>query len=158
MGGCRCKREQLPHRAKLFPPSERHLQWDTYAYADPAQEAKRVASLVVNPKRPEDIRKQKEKRVQQKTRNEAWSNKMSKKEEREQRKEKRNRKRKWLQAQTQTDAVGTAEKKDRPDASDDDEEEDDWTTLAKEERMAKKVKRGAMSQATFDAEFGDMDI
>ncbi|KAF7432977.1 ATP-dependent rRNA helicase spb4 [Pleurotus ostreatus] len=134
------------------------VNWDTYAYADSAQEAKRLASLIVNPKRPEDIKKQKEKRVQQKTRNEAWSNKMSKKEEREQRKEKRNRKRKWLQAQTQTDTVGTAEKKDRPGASDDDEEEDDWTTLAKEERMAKKVKRGAMSQASFDAEFGDMDI
>ncbi|KAG5221820.1 ATP-dependent rRNA helicase [Salix suchowensis] len=122
----------------------RHLNWDTYEYADSAQEAKRLASLVVNLKLPEDIKKQKGKRVQQKARNEAWSNKMSKKEEREQRKEKRNRKRKWLQAQTQTqtDVVGTAEKKDRPDASDDGEEEDDWTTLAKEERMAKKVKRG----------------
>ncbi|KAF9492819.1 DEAD-domain-containing protein [Pleurotus eryngii] len=136
------------------------VNWDTYEYADSAQEAKRLASLVVNLKLPEDIKKQKGKRVQQKARNEAWSNKMSKKEEREQRKEKRNRKRKWLQAQTQTqtDVVGTAEKKDRPDTSDDGEEEDDWTTLAKEERMAKKVKRGAMSQATFDAEFGDMDI
>ncbi|KAF4601109.1 ATP-dependent rRNA helicase spb4 [Pleurotus pulmonarius] len=135
------------------------VNWDTYAYADSAQEAKRLASLVANPKRPEDIQKQKEKRVQQKTRNEAWSNKLSKKEEREQRKEKRTRKRKWLQTQTQTKAVDTEDKKDQENAADgNDEEEDDWTTLAKEERMAKKVKRGAMSQATFDAEFGDMDI
>lgn len=84
---------------------------------------------------------------------------MSKKEEKEQRKDKRSRKRKWLQAQTQTKEVDTAGKRDRLDASDGgDEGEDDWITLAKEERLAKKVKRGAMSQATFDAEFVDMDI
>ena len=35
-------------------------------------------------------------------------------------------------------------------------DEDDWTELAQEERMAKKVKRGHISQKMFDAEFGDL--
>ena len=41
-------------------------------------------------------------------------------------------------------------------ASSDDEGADDWAELAREERMAKKVKRGAVSQKAFDAEFGDL--
>jgi ATP-dependent RNA helicase DDX55/SPB4 len=32
----------------------------------------------------------------------------------------------------------------------------DWEELAREERMAKKVKRGEVSQKAFDAEFGDL--
>lgn len=35
----------------------------------------------------------------------------------------------------------------------DQNDEDDWEELAREERMAKKVKKGEMSQLEFDAEF-----
>lgn len=37
-----------------------------------------------------------------------------------------------------------------------DEDEDDWEALAKEERMAKRVKKGQVSQSEFDAEFADL--
>lgn len=40
-------------------------------------------------------------------------------------------------------------------AADDEDEgnEDDWAELAREERMAKKVKKGEITQLEFDAEF-----
>ena len=36
------------------------------------------------------------------------------------------------------------------------DEEDDWDELAREERMAKRVKKGHLSQTEFDTEFGDL--
>lgn len=37
-----------------------------------------------------------------------------------------------------------------------DDEEDDWDELAREERMAKKLKKGEVSQREFDVEFADL--
>ena len=37
--------------------------------------------------------------------------------------------------------------------SEDGDGEDDWAELAREERMAKKVKRGEVTELAFDAEF-----
>jgi len=34
--------------------------------------------------------------------------------------------------------------------------EDDWDDLAREERLAKKLRKGAVSQKEFDEEFGDL--
>ena len=39
---------------------------------------------------------------------------------------------------------------------DETEDDDDWDDLAREERMAKKVRKGEVSQKAFDAEFGDL--
>lgn len=33
---------------------------------------------------------------------------------------------------------------------------DDWAELAREERLAKRVKKGHLSQSQFDAEFADL--
>lgn len=94
------------------------------------------------------------KRVEQKRENSAWSQKVAKREEKEKRKEKKTLKRKWLKAQA------TAEKEKQEQEAqnevDDKDAEDDWEELAREERMAKKVKRGDVSQREFDASFADL--
>lgn len=36
------------------------------------------------------------------------------------------------------------------------DDEDDWDELAKEERLAKKVRKGTATQQVFDAVFGDL--
>ena len=38
----------------------------------------------------------------------------------------------------------------------DDADEDEWEELAREERMAKKVRKGEVSQGEFDLAFGDL--
>ena len=45
---------------------------------------------------------------------------------------------------------------DSGSSSDDDTDGDDWEELAREERMAKKLKRGDISQTDFDNEFADL--
>ena len=97
-------------------------------------------------------------RRENRKRNSAWSEKIIKREERDKRKEKRVRKKKWLQMQTHESPRpedGSLGKRvyNEYDAELDG---DDWTELAREERMAKKVKRGDISQKMFDAEFGDL--
>lgn len=88
--------------------------------------------------------------------NQAWSDKVSKQEEKDKRQEKKSLKRKWLKANA--DAGKTAiSSADKQDSGADDDGEDDWADLAKEERMAKKVRQGGISQAVFDAEFA-MDL
>jgi ATP-dependent RNA helicase DDX55/SPB4 len=76
--------------------------------------------------------------------NSAWSKHTERKEEKVLRKEKRIRKRKWLKS-TGENVPGT---------SNHEEDQDDWQELAREERMAKKVKKGEIDQHAFDAEFG----
>ena len=74
-----------------------------------------------------------------------------KKEEKEKRKEKKDRKRKWLKSHEQ-------EKVDSKDGDNEDGEDegDDWDELAREERMAKKLKRGNITQSDFDMEFSEL--
>ncbi|KAL0949539.1 hypothetical protein HGRIS_009588 [Hohenbuehelia grisea] len=136
--------------------TDAEVDWDTYAYADAAQEAKRLAAQAAKPSS-EDVSRRKAERAQQKKRNNAWSDGLAKREERDKRKEKKSRKKKWLKAQAQStegDAQSGSAKRAReaPLGSDGDESED-WDALAREERMAKKVKRGEISQKAFDAEF-----
>jgi ATP-dependent RNA helicase DDX55/SPB4 len=80
---------------------------------------------------------------------------MVKREDREKRKEKRMRKKKWLQTQalelSRPEGDGL-----RKRVHSEDNGGDDWAELAREERMAKKVKRGDISQKTFDEEFVDL--
>lgn len=91
-------------------------------------------------------------RREKRKRNLAWSEKIVRKEEQEKRKDKKIRKRKWLRAQAAEpshEGLNTPGENNEVDG-------DDWAELAREERMAKKVKRGDISQKVFDAEFGDL--
>lgn len=85
---------------------------------------------------------------------------MARKEEKDVRREKKQRKKKWLKthATTEPAEVNQSLKRPRSPASGDasSQDEDDWDQLAAEERMAKKVRKGDVSQKSFDAEFGDL--
>ncbi|KIY42929.1 DEAD-domain-containing protein [Fistulina hepatica ATCC 64428] len=140
--------------------------WITYNYADPAQEAKRLAAKPVD----EAEHQHKKREWEEKKKNHAaWSNKSLRKEEREKRKEKRKKKKRWHDAQQKaskgassavpnTDMSGggtLAGKRSRSNSRSHDDG-DDWDALAREERMAKKVRQGNVSQKAFDAEFTDL--
>ena len=107
------------------------------------------------------MKKRKEQREEKQKTNAAWSDKTRKREEREKPREKKDRKKKRERAQAQasagTDKVGA--KRALGDGKDENGEEgegDDWDELAREERMAKRVKKGNLSQTEFDAEFGEL--
>lgn len=104
----------------------------------------------------DDERKQKSReRAAQKKANLAWSEQLGRKEEREKRKEKKARKKKWEKTQAQAGKESQLQVKRVREASDDDDG-NDWDDLAREERMAKKVKRGDVSQKVFDEEFMEL--
>ncbi|KAI0362347.1 DEAD-domain-containing protein [Trametes cingulata] len=134
------------------------VDWDTYAYADKAQEAKRLAEGSKPAPSAEEIQKRKAERAEKQKASIAWSNQMKKKEEREKRKEKKDRKRKWLKTQAGAAVEQAGSKRTTSDNGEDDsaDEGDDWAELAREERMAKRVKKGHLSQSEFDAEFADL--
>ena len=39
---------------------------------------------------------------------------------------------------------------------DPDDDQDDWAEIAREEKLAKRVRKGFVSQEEFDIEFGDL--
>ncbi|PFH52747.1 hypothetical protein AMATHDRAFT_73879 [Amanita thiersii Skay4041] len=131
------------------------VDWDDFSYTDKAREIKRLsAKTTADAKHVEDRgkgRTEKEKKRQ----NAAWSEQMAKKEERERRKEKKTKKKQWLKAQTES-ANNETMPGGKRSHDNDSNGDDDWEELAREERMAKKVKRGEISQKDFDAEFGDL--
>lgn len=99
--------------------------------------------------------------------NSAWSNGVARKEERDKRKEKKVKKRKWLKSQqleaanVEGESAVSSLKRSRDEDDNDDKDDDDaddWAELAREEKMAKKVRRGEVTQKVFDAEFNDLDI
>lgn len=132
------------------------LQWNSFAYLDKAQEAKRLvegaaAATVLDAER----EKRRAQRAEKQKTYLAWSDKVAKKEEREKRREKKGKKRKWLKTQT---ADGSKEKDEQGGHGDEAVDEgDDWEEIAREERMAKKMRKGDVSQKAFDAEFADFD-
>lgn len=154
MGGCKCRRTSSTFSLLIINNCDRD-QWDAFAYADKAQEAKRVvAGAAEATARENEQEKRRAARAEKRKLNSAWSEKVEKKEERELRKEKKSRKRKWLKANAETiipkDENLPKEQEDQDAA----EDGDDWAELAREERMAKKVRKGDINQKTFDAEFG----
>ncbi|KAF8812464.1 DEAD-domain-containing protein [Phlegmacium glaucopus] len=136
------------------------VSWDTFPYADRAQEAKRVAvaesTKLANVER-EPLRSE---RADKKQKNSAWSVKAKKQEEREKRREKRKLKAKRLRTQEPSAAAANTDNHLKRQASefdpDDDEDKDDWAEFAREERLAKRVRKGVVSQEEFDVEFGDL--
>lgn len=93
-------------------------------------------------------------RAKQKQDNSAWSEKAGKREARDKRKDKQSKKKKWLKAQQ---VPGPVTEDSDLKRSRQDNEEDDWAELAREERMAKKVRRGDVTEMAFNAEFGKVD-
>lgn len=83
--------------------------------------------------------------------NAAWSKQTTRQEEREKRKDKKDRKRKWLKSQQE--AAPSSIPNSSANVGD---VEDDWDDLAREEKMAKKLKKGGITQASFDEEFVDL--
>ncbi|KAJ7778620.1 DEAD-domain-containing protein [Mycena maculata] len=151
---------RLPHMPELrdMPRGnweEAAVEWNAFAYTDKAQEAKRLvagkaAATVLDAER----EKRRAARAEKQKANGAWSDKVVKKEEKEKRKDWKDRKRKWLKTQTQVEAAKPEHGEHGDEVGDD---HDDWEELAREERMAKKMRKGDFSQKAFDAEFANFD-
>ncbi|KAF9221989.1 DEAD-domain-containing protein [Gyrodon lividus] len=124
------------------------VDWDAYGYADKAQEAKRLQE---RPK--EEVSKETaEVRAAKRKRNASWSQQTENKAQKENRKLKKQRKRQWLKAR----AGGGGVQGEMTQKAEESEDVDDWDELAREERVAKKVRKGTVTQKDFDEEFGDL--
>ena len=89
--------------------------------------------------------------------NSSWSRQNNRKEEKLKRKEKRVRKAKWLREQGGKNASDLAidrTKRARAENVCNPDADDEWEELAREEKMAKKLRRGDIDQGVFDREFG----
>ena len=131
-------------------------QWDSYEYSDDAQEKKRLQVLENRAKASAENQKNKVERLAKKKANVAWSSQTLKRETRDKRKEKKTKRKQWVKSQlSQLSPSASAVPQKRGLEVDDDEEDndDDWGELAREERMAKKVKTGEITQLEFDIEF-----
>lgn len=131
------------------------LQWDTYAYADAPrekqrqkEEAERKAILAENDKASAAVQS---KRVAP-TKSQAWSQKVDLKQKRVVRREKNAAKKAYLRKER--DAPG---KQDIDSNAPDRDTSDDADDLAKEERAAKKVRRGKLDAQTFEQQFMDVE-
>jgi len=83
---------------------------------------------------------------------------MQRKVERERRKDKRVKKNIRFKSQGSASNTTDTLKREREVPTDGGEEisAEDWNEILREERMAKRVRRGDISQEAFDAEFGNL--
>jgi len=138
------------------------VEWDNYAYADKAQEVKRLAAgAAAATARADEKEKRSAERAEKKQQNSAWSNQVSRKEGKDKRREKKDRKKKWLKGQMSINEVAAGgdqslKRARTPTTEADEGSGDEWDELAREERMAKKVRRGNVSQGAFDEQFADL--
>ena len=130
---------------------------------DKAQEAKRLATgVAAATAREEEKEKRRADRAEKKQLNSAWSHQVARKEEKDKRREKKDRKKKWLKGQTSANEATAGGdqslKRSRTPTPgvDEGDEGDDWDELAKEERMAKKVRKGNVTQGAFDEQFANL--
>ena len=129
-------------------------QWATYGYADKKREAQRISASKAVEEASTSSTKIDQKKRKNTTKNEAWSDQKTKKVEREKRKEKKEKKKAWQKANQATAiAQSTQTHVKRKQVSGNSDSEDDWEELAREERMAKKVKKGEVDSKVFDEEF-----
>ena len=126
------------------------LQWSTYAYKDKLKEQKRLAEQQpeVVAQRSSAKNQARIARAEKKKHNASWSSQVEQRKERDKRREKKTKKRLWVKEQQRSGPSG-----DQPESEDD---EDDAADLAEEERMAKKVRKGQITQDHFDAAFGEL--
>ena len=136
-----------------------HSQWSTFAYVDKSRGAQRIAALKAAEESINQAPKNDHKKKGKNNKNEAWSDQKARKVEREKRKEKKEKKKAWQKAnpvpvkKTDADSATNSKRKQSDDGSD---SEDDWDELAREERMAKKVKKGEVDSKAFDQEFSGL--
>jgi ATP-dependent RNA helicase DDX55/SPB4 len=143
----------LPRSIAQFYPRQ---QWDTYGYSDDSQEKKRLHDLENRAKVSVENQKSRAERLAKQKANVAWSSQTLKRDVRDKRKEKKAKKRQWVksqQSQPSSPASAVPRKREREADDEDEDDEDDWAEISREERMAKKVKKGEISQLEFDAEF-----
>ena len=91
--------------------------------------------------------------------NTSWSQQTNRKEERDKRREKKEKKKNWLKEQRPMSAAASdnmSNKRPYSELINGKNDEDDWDELAKEERMAKKLRKGEVSQQDFDAAFAEL--
>ncbi|KAK7023996.1 RNA helicase [Favolaschia claudopus] len=128
------------------------VDWNSFAYLDKAQEAKRqaegvAAATVLDAER----EKRRVERAEKQKTNQAWSDKVVKKEGREKRREKKDKKRKWQKTQAAGNKVKDDEHGEHGQHGElgerEDGGDDDWDELAREERMAKKMRKGEITLA-----------
>ena len=86
--------------------------------------------------------------VVKKPANLAWSHQATKRDLKQLRKDKKERKRKWLKSQSEVSPQAESEARKTSEVG-----QHDLDEFAREERMAKKVRRGRITQAAFDDEF-----
>lgn len=125
------------------------------------QEAKRVAALAQAEINGEKERQRRRvENSEKKKKYSSWSERVEKKDEKDKRKDKRKLKAKWLKSQAavqeEPTTTGKRQREEVEEASGVDNEEDDWDSLAREEKMAKRLRKGDISQKAFDAEFTDL--
>lgn len=131
---------------------EADIEWNNYSYADKAQEAKRLKSAA-EAQQATDCKRSPSDNKQDKI---PWSKQLAKKDTKEKRRVQKTRKKAWI-ASTRPEkeckehstlkrmrADGEEKLVDSADA------EDDWTSFAEEERLAKKLKKGKITQDEFD--------
>ena len=138
-------------------------KWDSFSYADPGQEAKRLAALdKVRTEKAERDKDAPRSDIVTKKRNTAWSHQAERKADRERRRDKKKLKKKWLASQAASDEtpkeqiIGKRHREEPDEMADAGTDIDDWRELAREEKMAKRVRKGLVSQKEFDDEFADL--
>ncbi|PPQ77748.1 hypothetical protein CVT25_011183 [Psilocybe cyanescens] len=149
--------------ANRDPWKDTDISWDDFAYANQAQEAKRLAVLseAAAAKEAGERERRNSEHIQKIKKNAAWSVKASKEEERGKRRDKRKLKKKWQKTQEAASVKAVEEqvtgKRQREEASNTaGDNSDDWAELAREEKMAKRLRQGVVSQKEFDAEFANL--
>ncbi|ORX63886.1 DEAD-domain-containing protein [Basidiobolus meristosporus CBS 931.73] len=145
------KMPELKDRQVDFSPPDVNL--DELKYLDKAKEKQRLLKLKERENRPE-----REPRAPKKK--QAWSDKQEAKDRRAERRLKKDKKREYLNQKAIEAAIQLGKKRD---ASDDEDDDDEWESLQREERLAKKVKKGKMKQSEFEKEVGlgdgsDLDL
>lgn len=77
--------------------------------------------------------------------------------EREKRKDKRAKKNIYKSQGSASNTTDTLKRgREVPTNGDEEISAEDWNEILREERMAKRVRKGDISQEAFDAEFGDL--
>ncbi|KAF8961346.1 ATP-dependent rRNA helicase spb4 [Entomortierella lignicola] len=170
------KNEKSGGSIQGFVPAD--IDMDKYKYQDKQKEAVRVKKLAEYKAKQAEKEKelalngdQNDKKRKQIHKSSAWSEKQEAKERKLDRQLKKQRKREYLKRVANGEIKEGDNKKESKEDNDDDDdddsnnegedaneedEEDSWEALAKEERLAKKVKKGKLSSKEFDKEVGNM--
>ncbi|KAG0318153.1 ATP-dependent rRNA helicase spb4 [Dissophora globulifera] len=166
------KNEKSGGSIQGFVPAD--IDMDKYKYQDKQKEAVRVKKLAEYKAKQAEKEKQaalsgglNDKKRKQIQRTSAWSDKQEAKERKVDRQLKKQRKREYLK-RVANGEIKEGEGKDSKEniennedgengsgAEEEEDEEDSWEALAREERLAKKVKKGKLSAKEFDKEVGN---